>query len=149
MNPMNTKERLETDLKDAMRANNELIKRTLRMALAAIKQSEIDKGPVDEVIVISILQKEVKARQEAIVDAERANRPDLAVTQKEEMALLEAYLPKSLSSEELEALARQAIQEAGAESVAQMGQVMKLLIPRLQGRASGDQASQAVRKLLS
>lgn len=150
MNAMSTKERLQKDLQDSIRSNDEVRKRTLRMALSAIRLMEVEKGvALDETAVISILQKEVKGRHEAIADAERANRPDLVEASRLELAILESYLPKGLSEAELESLARQAIAEAGATSLAQMGQVMKILIPRLQGRAGGDQASQMVRKLLA
>ena len=147
---MGLKEQIQNDLKSAMRENDEVRKRTLRMALSAIRFFEIEKGvELDDGAVINILQKEVKARNEAISDAQRANRPDLVQENQQELAILEAYLPKLLSESELEALARQAIAEVGASSIQQMGQVMKLLIPRLQGRAGGEQASQMVRKLLS
>jgi uncharacterized protein YqeY len=146
---MTVKSQLENALKDAMRSGDELRKRTVRLALAAIKQAEIDRGvTLDDPGVMAILQKEIKSRHESIADAERARRPDLAATSHVEIALLESFLPKALTPQELEELARQAIAEVGASSPAQMGQVMKALIPRIQGRASGDAASQAVRKLL-
>jgi uncharacterized protein YqeY len=146
---MTTKTLLENALKDAMRAGDDLRKRTLRMAISAIRMAEIDKGgALDENAILVILQKEVKSRQESIADAQRANRPDLEAASQDEIEILEGFLPKQLSLEELESLARQAIAEVGATSPREMGQVMKILIPRLQGRATGDQASQAVRKLL-
>jgi uncharacterized protein YqeY len=146
---MTTKVQLEAALKDSLRSGDEIRKNTLRMALSAIKLAEIDKGILlDETGVDSILQKEVKSRRESIADAQRANRPDLVAAAEAEIVILESYLPKAMPSEELDALARQAVQEAGATSIREMGQVMKILLPRLQGRASGDQASQAVRKLL-
>jgi uncharacterized protein YqeY len=147
---MSTKEALENALKAAMRSQDDLRKRTLRMALSAIRQTEIDKGTaLDEQSVLSILQKEVRTRQESIAEAGRANRPDLAAASQAEIAVLEGFLPQQLSAEDLEEMARQAIAEAGATSPREMGQVMKLLTPRLQGRASGDRASQTVRRLLS
>lgn len=147
---MNIKEKLQNDLKEAMRNNNEVQKRTLRMALAAIRLLEVEKGmQLDDNAILGILQKEVKARHEAIADAERAGRPDLAAASREELAILEEYLPKAMSEAELEALVRQAITEVGATNLQQMGLVMKWLMPRLQGRATGDQASQMVRRLLS
>lgn len=147
---MTLKETLQSDLKDAMRAGDELRKNTLRMAIAAIKLAEIEKNaPLDESASLAIMQKEVKSRRESIADAQRANRPDLVQTAELEITLLEHYLPKALDPADLEDLARQAIQEVGASSLKEMGQVMKVLMPRLQGRATGDQASQAVRKLLS
>lgn len=147
---MNVKAQLESALKDAMRSSDDLRKRTLRMALSTIKLTEIDKGAaLDDPGVMAVLQKEIKARHEAIADAERAHRDDLVAASRDEIAVLEGFLPKALTPQELEDLARQAIAEAGAASPAQMGQVMKLLMPRLQGRATGDAASQVVRRLLS
>jgi uncharacterized protein YqeY len=147
---MTVKSQLENDLKDALRAGDDLRKRTLRMALAAIKQTEIDKGiTLDDSGVMAILQKEIKSRHESIADAERAHRQDLVDASRAEITVLEGYLPKALTPQELEDLARQVIAEAGATSPAQMGQVMKLLMPRLQGRATGDAASQVARRLLA
>lgn len=147
---MTLKEKLQTDLKDAMRAGDELRKNTIRMVMAAIKLAEIERNnPLDEPSILAVIQKEVKSRRESIADAQRASRPDLIQTAEQEIHMLEEYLPKALDPAELEALARQAIQEAGATSLKEMGQVMKLLMPRLQGRATGDQASAVVRKLLA
>ena len=146
---MTTKNELETSLKDAMRANDDVRKRTLRMALSAIKQVEIDKGLVlDETGIAAILQKEIKSRRESIVDAQRANRPDIIGAAEAEIAIIEGYLPKALSPEELEKLAKLVITELGATSPKDVGQVMKAILPRLQGRAPGDQVSAVVRKLL-
>jgi hypothetical protein len=146
---MSTKSQLESALTDAMRSGDDLRKRTLRMALSAIRLAEVDKGTnLDDAAVLSLLQKEIKTRQESIEDARRANRPDLEEASQAEIAVLQEFLPKQLSPEELEALAKEAIAEVGATSVKEMGQVMKVLVPRLQGRAPGDQASQVVRRLL-
>jgi uncharacterized protein YqeY len=146
---MTTKAQLESALKDAMRSRDEVRKRTLRMSLSAIRLVEIDNGkPLDEQGILAVLQKEVKSRQEAISEAQHAGRPELQAEAEAEIQILENYLPQQLSDEELESLAQQAIAEVGATSAREMGQVMKVLVPRLQGRASGGQASQAVRKLL-
>ena len=146
---MTTKAQLESDLKDAMRANDDLRKHTLRLALSAIQYAEVERGAaLDENAVLAILQKEVKMRQEAIAEAQHANRPDLEEASKAEITVLEPYLPRAFSPEELEAQAKQAIAEVGASSPQDMGKVMKVLMPRLQGRATGDQASQVVRRLL-
>ncbi len=133
-----------------MRAGDDLRKRTLRMTLAAIRQQEIDKGiTLDEAAVQTTLQKEIKSRNESIADAQKAHRPDLEAEARAEIEVLQDFLPKQLSSQELDEMAKQAVTETGATSLKEMGQVMKVLLPRLQGRASGDQASQAVRKLLA
>lgn len=149
MTSMNTKGKIENDMKDAMRNKDDVRKRTLRMVLSEIKLAEVAKGDaLDEAEIITILQKEVKSRHEAIADAERANRPDLVVDANADITVLETYLPQPLTPAELEALAQEAIEETGATSMREMGQVMKMLMPRLEGRATGQEASQAVRKLL-
>jgi uncharacterized protein YqeY len=147
---MNIKDQLQSDLKDAIRSGDTLQKNTLRMAISAIRFAEIERqSPVDDAVAITVLQKEVKSRREAIADAQRANRMDLVQAAEQEIHLLEGYLPKAFDQVELEALVRQVIQEVGASSLKEMGQVMKVLMPRLQGRSTGDQASQAVRRLLA
>lgn len=147
---MSIKLRLESDLKEAMKKQDDLSKRVIRMALSAIRLAEVEKGAsLDDSGIISVLHKEIKSRRESIADAERIERSDIIADAKAEIAILERYLPVALSEAELEEMARQAIREAGATSLREMGQVMKLLMPRLQGRATGDQASQVVRKLLS
>lgn len=140
---------IEQDLKDAMRSNNDVRKRTLRMVLAAVKMVEIDKREkVDETGLAAILQKEIKSRRESLQEAQKVNRADLIAANEAEIAVLEGYLPKPLSQSELTELAQNVIAEMGASSPADMGKVMKVMLARLQGRAAGDQVSQVVRQLL-
>lgn len=147
---MDLRSQIESDLSQAMRANDEVRKSTLRMALSAIKLAEIEKGrPLNEAESLSILHKEIKSRGESIADAETAGRPDLIERAEAEQTVLEGYLPEPLSQAELEEAARQAINEVGATSLREMGQVMKVLLPRLQGRVDAAQASQVVRGLLA
>ncbi len=146
---MDTKTKLENALKEAMRAGDDIKKRTVRMALAAIKQAEVDRQTsLDEAAVLAILQKEIKTRREALEEARQANRPDLVAEAEAEIAVVNAFLPQAFSADELKALVEAAIAEAGAASPSDMGKVMKLLVPRIQGRAPGDQVSQLVRQLL-
>lgn len=146
---MDIKTTLQSDLKDAMRRGEETRKSTLRMALSAIKLAEVEKSAhMDEAAYQAVIQKEIKSRRESIADAQKANRPELIAQDEEEIKILQSYLPAALSEEELENLAKEAVAESGAVSIREMGQVMKILVPRLQGRATGEQASQAVRKLL-
>jgi len=146
---MHMKLKLESDLKDAMRSGDILRKNTLRLALSSIRLAEIDRGiQLDENAVIAILQKEIKSHQESIEDAQRAGRPELEQAARAEINVLQVYLPQALSPEELEVQAKQVIAEVGAASLRELGQVMKVLLPRLAGRATGDQVSQVVRKLL-
>jgi uncharacterized protein YqeY len=149
MNFMSIKNQLEQALKESLRAGDEARKRTLRMVLAAIRNAEVERrGSLDEAATLALIQKEIKTRRETIADAQRAQRPELVAEAEAEIAILESFLPKSLTIEELEQMARQAIAEAGATSIKEMGQVMKILMPRVQGRAEGSQVSQIVRRLL-
>ncbi|MBX3048800.1 MAG: GatB/YqeY domain-containing protein [Anaerolineales bacterium] len=146
---MSKKAELEVALKEAMKASDVVRKNTLRMTLAAVKEAEVQKrGDLDDAAVLAILQKEVKSRQEAINEAGKANRPDLAEAAQVEIAVLQDYLPQAMDAAELEAIVTAAIAEAGAASPADMGRVMKLVLPQLQGRADGSQVSQLVRDKL-
>ena len=146
---MDTKTQLDNALKDAMRAGDDVRRRTIRMVMAAIKQAEVDRQTkLDEMAVIAILQKEIKSRREALEEAQKANRTDLAEAAQAEITVLDAFLPEAMGADELRNLAAAAIAEAGASSLADMGKVMKALIPRVAGRAPGDQISQVVREML-
>lgn len=147
---MELKQKLETALRDAMRSKNEVVLRTIRMVMSTVKLSEVEKGkPADEAAIISVIQKEIKNRRESISDAEKANRPDLIEAAKAEIAILDGYLPEQMSDAELEALVRQSIAEVGAAAPSDMGKVMKVLLPKVQGRVPGDVVSQMVRKLMA
>jgi uncharacterized protein YqeY len=146
---MDTKNQLEIALKEAMKTGDEVRKRTIRMVLAAIRQVEIDRQvKLDETAMLSIIQKEIKTRKEAVDEARRASRLDIVTDTEAEVAVLQAYLPLAMNADELKSLAETAIAEVGATSPTDMGKVMKLLIPRVAGRASGDQVSTTVRQLL-
>jgi uncharacterized protein YqeY len=146
---MLTKETFETRLKEAMRTKDEVGKRTFRMVLSAVKMAEVEKhGALDEPALLGILQKEVKTRQEAVAEAEKAGRQDLASDSRAELELIKSFLPQALTAQELEAVIREAIAEAGATTPAEMGKVMKLVTPKTQGRADNREVSQTVRKLL-
>lgn len=146
---MTLKEQLNTAMHEAMKAKDEIRKVPLRLVLAAVKEVEIEKkAELDDDEVLRVIQKEVKARQESIADAEKANRPDLVATAEAEMAVLKGYLPKALTPDELEAIVKETIAEVGAESMADMGKIMKVIMPKIQGRADGGQVNQLVRKLL-
>jgi uncharacterized protein YqeY len=147
---MPTRAELENDLKQAIRSTDDVRKRTLRMVLSSLKLAEVEKrGPLDEAGIAGIVRKEVKVRQEAIEEAQRASRQDLVQASQAELAVLEGYLSAAIDPAELETLVRQAIAEAGAASPQDMGKVMKVLVPRVEGRADGKQLSTLVRDLLS
>jgi uncharacterized protein YqeY len=146
---MEIKVQLETALKEAMKAGDDVRKRTIRMVLAAIRQVEIDRQvKLDETGVLAIIQKEIKTRKDAVVEARGANRLDIVSATEAEIIVLQGYLPDAVSEEELGALAKAANVEAGAASPADIGKVMKLLMPRVAGRATGDQVSSTVCQLL-
>jgi len=147
---MDTKEKLVTTLHEAMKNNNEVVKRTLRMVLTNVKLAEVEKGiALDETSMLALLQKEIKMRNESIAEAEKANRPDLAASNHDEIAVLESFLPKQMSEDELRALVAGAIDEVQAKLPSDMGKVMKTVLPKIQGRAANDQISRVVREMLS
>ena len=146
---MTIKTQLDDSMKDAMKSGDEVRKRTVRMALAAVKQAEVDKRiELDDTAVINLLQKEVKNRRESLEEAKKANRPDLVEANEAEIKVLEAFLPKAMPAEELRALVQTAITETGAASPADMGKVMKAVMAKVAGRAPNDMVSAAVRELL-
>jgi uncharacterized protein YqeY len=150
MMSMSIKNQLQDALKEAMKAGQDLRKTTLRLALASIKNAEIEaRGELEDDLILGLLQKEVKARQETIEGAQQAKRPDLIKKAEDEIAVISEFLPQPLSEEELRALVGEAIQEAGASSPGDMGKVMGLLMPKIRGKADGKEASQIVRELLA
>ena len=137
-------------MKNAMRSGDTVRKNTTRMALAAIKQSEIDRQTtLDDPAVIALLQKEIKNRKEAIEEAKRAGRADLVQANQAEIAVLEAFLPAAMPAEELRELVKAAIAETGASGPADMGKVMKVALEKVAGRAPGGEVSAKVRELLT
>ena len=132
-----------------MKARDEDTKRTLRLVMSSIKLAEVEeRGEIDDTRVLSILQKEVKTREDSMQEAKQANRQDLIDAAEKEISILNQFLPKQMDQEELAALAREVVKETGAESMRDMGQVMKNLMPKLEGRASGQDASKIVREIL-
>lgn len=147
---MDIKQQLETDLINAMRSNDEVAKRTIRLALSTIKLMEVDKSiKLDDAAVLAIIQKEIKTRRESITDAEKADRKDLVEKNLEEITVLEKYLPKQVSEEELRRVVMEGIAEVNAAGVSDMGKVMKAILPKIQGRAPNDQVSKVVKELLN
>ena len=148
------KEQLQSDLTDAMRARDQLTSGTVRMALAAITTEEVS-GKTARVLtdaeVITVLTREAKKRREAIEAYTAANRSDLADKEAAELGVLERYLPAALSPDELASLIAEAVAEAtasGAEGMRAMGAVMKVLQPKVNGRADGAAVAAAVRAAL-
>ena len=144
--------KIQDDLKAAMRSKNQAALRALRAAKSAILLAKTEKGGSSEVSDndgIKIIQKLVKQRNESISIYEKQNRPELATSEKEEVEVLEAYLPKQLTTEELEELVKSIIIKTGAASKADMGKVMGMATKEVAGRADGKTISGVVGKLLS
>ncbi len=142
--------KLQADMKDAMRAQDKVKLGVIRMALNAIKQEEIDRrvklSPED---VSAILMREAKTRRESIDEAEAAGRTDTAAEGRIELDILESYLPRQLTPEAIRELVAAAIAEAGAISPKDMGNVMKILMPKVKGQADGKLVNEVVRELLA
>jgi uncharacterized protein len=148
---MTLQERIDADLKDAMRAKDAGRLGVLRMLKSALKYAAIEKsseGPLDDAAASQVIRKQVKQRQDSIESFEKGGRPELAAKEKDELEILNTYLPKGLSAEELGALVRETIAEVGATSKAQMGAVMKALQGKVAGRADGKTLSQEVSRQL-
>jgi uncharacterized protein YqeY len=147
---MDIKTQLNESMKDAMRSGDTVRKNTVRMALAAIKQVEVDKRTsLDEMAVIALLQKEIKNRKEAIEEAKKANRDDLVKDNQAEIAVLEVFLPVPLSADELREIVKAAIAETGASALSDMGKVMKVALTKVAGRAPGGEVSAMVKEQLT
>ena len=141
---------LKNDLYAAMRANDTLRKRVIRLLMSSIELAEVAKGSkLSDSEFIALVQKEIKTKNDTIVDAEKANRPEMVKEQLEEIKVLETYLPKQLSEAELVQLAEEVIRETGATSPKDMGKVLKVLIPKLAGRATNQDASRVVKDCLT
>lgn len=149
---MTLQERVDADLKEAMRAKDAMKLGVMRMLKAALKNAAIEKsGPeavMDDAETTQVIRKQVKQRQDSIASFEKGGRPELAAKEKEELAILSSYLPQAMSPEELANLVREAIAEVGATSKAQMGAVMKAAQTKIAGRADGKTLSVEVQRQL-
>jgi|CZCB01.1.fsa_nt_gi uncharacterized protein YqeY len=142
-------EKLLEDQKLAMKAREKLRLNVIRGLRSEIKNAEIArKQPLTEEEALSILQRELKKRKEALADYEKAGRPSLLQELKEEMEIISAYLPPQLSEEEIKEMAQEAIAGLGASSKKEMGKVMGVLMPRVKGKADGAIVRKIVEDLL-
>jgi hypothetical protein len=147
---MSLKEQLANDLKDAIRQSDEARKIAIRLTLTAIKTSEVEKGSeLDDAAVLTQIARQVKQRRESIDAYKKAERQDLVAQEESELAILQAYLPKQLSREELTQAAREVIAEVGASGPGDKGKVMSVLIKRLAGRAEGRETNEVVTEILA
>lgn len=145
------KDRLRSDLTAAMKARDEVTVRTLRMALTSVSKEEVAGTAARELSdeeVLSVLTREARRRREAADAFAAAGRDEQAEAERAEGAVLDAYLPAQLSDAELGELVTAAIEETGASTPRDMGQVMKVLTPRVAGRAEGGRVAAEVRRRL-
>ncbi|MBI2299851.1 MAG: GatB/YqeY domain-containing protein [Armatimonadetes bacterium] len=146
---MSLRDAIQAAYNDSLRARDEARVRTLRLLRAALKDADIEaRGSLDEAGVIRVVQRQAKQRQESIEAYRQGGRDDLVARESEELAILSTFLPELLGDDELRALCEAAVAEAGASSPQQIGAVMKLVMPRLQGRADGRRVNALVRELL-
>jgi uncharacterized protein YqeY len=147
---MALRERLNEDLKTAMKAREQERLAALRLMLASVKQREVDERvTLDDAGVVAVVEKMIKQRKDSIAQYEKAQRQDLADKEKYEISVLEGYLPKQMSQQELEAAVAEAVAASGAKSAADMGKVMGLLKPKLAGRADMGKVSALVKSKLA
>ena len=150
---MTLPERVDSDLKEAMRAKDATKVSVLRMLKSALKYAAIAKSGAEAELsdaeAVQVIRKQAKQRQDSIESFEKGGRAELADKEKEELGILNAYLPQAMSSDELAKIVRETIAELGATSKAQMGEVMKALQAKAGGRADGKTLSTEVQKQLS
>ena len=145
----NLKQKLETDLKQAMRAKDNVRRSTIRLVMAAIKNAEIaQQTALDDPGILGVFAKEAKQRHESIEAFKQGNRPDLVAQEEAELAILQEYLPEAMTREEVIAEAKRVIAEVGAQGPRDKGKVMPQLIAKLKGRADGKEINAVVTELL-
>ncbi len=147
---MSLREKINDDLKGAMRGGDAFRRDTIRLLTAALKQREVDeRKSLTDADILAVIEKMIKQRRDAITQFEQGGRQDLADKENLEMALLQAYMPQALSGDEIAAAVAAAVAEAGAAGLADMGKVMALLKPRLAGRADIGKVSASVKAVLT
>ena len=147
---MALKDRLDQDLKTAMREKAQLRLDTIRMLKSAIKYREIElMKPLDDAAIHGVIASEVKRRRDSVEQYTAGHRQDLADKEAAEIAILQAYLPQQLGADELRAKVEAAVAAVGAQGMKDMGKVMKALLPEVQGRAEGSAVSDLVKARLS
>ncbi len=144
------KQQLQIALKEAMKKKDHERRNAIRLLNSAIKQVEIDdRRELDDEAVLAVLQKEAKKHRETIAELEAAGRADAADSSRSELKIVEEFLPQQLSSVELRPIVKAAIDEAGASSMKDMGEVMKIVMPQVRGLSDGKQVNAIVKELLS
>lgn len=141
--------RITEDMKQAMKAGDTVRRDTLRMLLSSVKNAANTKlAPLDEGEVLSVIAKDVKRHQESIEAFKKGNRPDLVAKEEAELSILQSYMPKQMSREEVTAVVKEIIAAVGAKGPGDKGKVMQQVMPRLKGRAEGKDINEVVTELL-
>lgn len=147
---MSLNDRLNEDMKQAMRSQDKFRLSVIRMVRSSIKNIEIDqRRSLDDQEVLDVLNREIKQRKDSLQEFEKAGRDDLVEQLKQELAILADYMPQQLSEDEVKEIVQQTIQEVGASSKADMGKVMGALMPKVKGRADGKLVNQIVQQSLA
>ncbi len=146
-------DKIQKDLIEAQKQREELKISTLRFLLAAVKNREIELRPLKKELnddeVVAVISRQIKQREESIVEFEKGNRKDLAEKEQKEIDILVLYLPAQLSEEEVKKLVLEAVSESGAKSASEMGKVMAILMPKVKGKADGSMVSKLVKDALA
>jgi len=149
---MSVEARLREDLTRALREKDAIRAGTLRMLFAAIKNKEIEERKKDvglaDAEVVTVLQKEAKKRKDANLEFEKGGRTDLAEKERIELGIIEEYLPKEISDDEIKRVVKEGVRELGSPTPADFGSLMKIIMPTLKGRASGDRITRLAREVL-
>ncbi len=148
---MDILKKINEDLITSMKSKNELKTTTLRMIKSAVKNAEIakrGKGDLTEDDIMGVLSTMVKQRKESAEQYEKANRKDLADKENTEISIIQEYLPKQLTTEELDAIIKTTIQETGVTGMKEMGKLMKALMPKVKGKADGKLVNQMIKEIL-
>ena len=147
---MEIKKQLEDSLKEAMKAKDDERKKTLRLALSSITLAEKEKNSkLDDQAIISILQKEIKIRQDSISESKDINRTNLIAGYNNEIKILSSFLPEQLSEDQIRTIVNEVITEIGATNIKEMGKVMKISITKIQGKAPNNIISNIVKEELN
>ncbi|WP_123039809.1 GatB/YqeY domain-containing protein [Cohnella candidum] len=147
---MNLEERLNEDMKQAMKAGDKFRLQTIRMVRSSIKNQEIElRRPLDDNELIQVVSRELKQRRDSLQDFQRGGREDLVAGVSAEIDIISQYLPQQLTEEEIKDIVMQTMQETGASSKADLGKLMGALMPKVKGRADGKLVNQLVQQLLS
>lgn len=147
---MGLKEQIPEDLKNALRNKNALELSVLRMLQSALKNKEIDnkKKDLTDEDVVGVVGAEIKKRRDAVKEFEKVNRPDAADQEKAEIDILMKYMPQQMSEDEIRDIVKSAVEETQAEGMKDIGKVMKILMPKVKGKADGSIVNKIVRELL-